>query len=119
MNIMDIVALAKEGYKPSDIKELIALTSSQEGSPKEEKDGIQDKKTEQHEDGKERPEEAPKKSTEDSSRNDSVIDEYKKKVAELEQKVNDLQSKNVHKDYTDKDKKSDNDLINDITRSFM
>ena len=117
MNFTDIVALAKEGYKPSDIKELMALESSQEvPSMKEEKED-QDKKTEQHEDGKERLDEAPKKSTDDSSK-DSAIDEYKKKIEELEKQVKKLQSENVHKDY-DKERPSDEETLNDITRSFM
>lgn len=119
MNLSDIVALAKEGYKPSDIRELIDLASSHEDKPSvEEKTDDQDKKTEQHEDGKERPDEAPKKSTDDSS-NVIAIDEYKKKIEELEEKVKVLQSENVHKNYEDKDKKPDEEILNDITRSFM
>lgn len=118
MNLADIVALAKEGYKPSDIKELIALASSQEGEPKKEEERqVQDEKTEQHEDGKERPDEAPKKSTEASS-TDSAIDEYKRKIEDLENQVKKLQSENVHKDYN-KERPSDEETLNDITRSFM
>lgn len=117
MNLTDIVALAKQGYKPSDIKELLDLVSSKEEKPKEEKD-IQEEKTEQHEDGKEQPDEAPKNSTEDSSDNTNVID-YKKKIAELEEKVKSLQSANVHKDNSDSKQESDEDILNDITRSFM
>ena len=119
MNLSDIIALAKEGYKPSDIKELMSLASSNEEKPSiEETTDIQDKKTEQHEDGKERPDEAPQKSTEDSS-NVIAIDEYKKKIEELEEKVKVLQSENVHKNYEDKDKKPDEEILNDITRAFM
>lgn len=117
MTIADIVALAKQGYKPSDIKELLEMVSSKEEKPTEEKD-IQEEKTEQHEDGKEQPNEAPKNSTEDSSEQASVID-YKKKVAELEEKVKSLQNANVHKDNSDVQTESDEDILNDITRSFM
>lgn len=117
MNLTDIVALAKQGYKPSDIKELLNLVSSKEEDPKEDSN-IQEEKTEQHEDGKEQPDEAPKNSTEDSSEKDSVID-YKKKIAELEEKVKSLQNANVHKDNSDSTQESDEDILNDITRSFM
>lgn len=117
MNLSDIVALAKQGYKPSDIKELLDMVSSKEEQPKEE-NNIQEEKTEQHEDGKEQPNEAPKNSTEDSSENANVID-YKKKIAELEEKVKSLQSANVHKDNSDSTQESDEDILNDITRSFM
>lgn len=118
MNISDIVALAKQGYKPSDIKELISLASSEEGNPKEE-EKIQVEKTEQHEDGKEQPDKAPKNTTEDSSEKVTAIDEYKNKIAELEEKVKSLQNANVHKDNSDTKTKSDEDMLNDITRSFM
>ena len=117
MNLTDIVALAKQGYKPSDIKELLDMVSSKEEQPKEE-NNIQEEKMEQHEDGKEQPEEAPKNSTEDSSEKASVID-YKKKIAELEEKVKSLQSANVHKDNSDSKQESDEDILNNITRSFM
>lgn len=117
MNLSDIVALAKQGYKPSDIKELLSLVSSKEETSKEE-ENIQEEKTEQHEDGKEQPDEAPKNSTEDSSDKDSVID-YKKKIAELEEKVKSLQNANVHMDNSDSKQESDEDILNDITRSFM
>lgn len=118
MNLSDIVALAKQGYKPSDIKELLSLASSEEGNPKEDKKA-QEEKTEQHEDGKEQPNEAPKNSTEDSSEKAGAIDEYKNKIAELEEKVKSLQSANVHKDNSDSKQESDEDILNDITRSFM
>lgn len=119
MNLADIIALAKAGYKPSDVKDLLALTSSKEENPKdEEKD--QDKKTEQHEDGKEQPDKAPKKSTDDSPIDASAIDGYKRKIEELEEKLQKLQSENVHKDNNEEDNgKSDEDIINDITRAFM
>ena len=117
MNISDIVALAKQGYKPSDIKELLELVPSKEEKPTEE-NKVQVEKTEQHEDGKEQPNEAPKNTTEDSSEKDSVID-YKKRIAELEEKVKSLQNANVHQDNSDVQKESDEDILNDITRSFM
>lgn len=117
MNLSDIVALAKQGYKPSDIKELLDMVSSKEEKPTEE-NKVQEEKTEQHEDGKEQPNEAPKNSTEDSSEKANVID-YKKKIAELEEKVKSLQNANVHKDNSDSKQESDEDILNDITRSFM
>lgn len=117
MNLSDIVALAKQGYKPSDIKELLDMVSSKEEKPTEE-NKVQEEKTEQHEDGKEQPNEAPKNSTEDSSENTNVID-YKKKIAELEEKVKSLQNANVHQDNSDSKQESDEDILNDITRSFM
>ena len=118
MNIADIVALAKMGYKPSDVKDLIDLASSKEEPPAQEETKEQPEKTEQHEDGKERPDEVPKKDA-DTSKESEAINEYKQKIEELEKKVKDLQSENVHKNNSNADMKSDEDVLNDITRSFM
>lgn len=117
-NLSDIVALAKQGYSVSDVKELISLTSSTEADPKEEVTDDQDKKTQQHEAGKEQPEEAVQKSTDDSSKV-TAIDEYKKKIEELEGKLSKLQEQNVHKDNSEHKEKSDDEIMNDITRAFM
>ena len=35
MNLSDIIALAKQGYKPADIRELIALGNEQEQKQKQ------------------------------------------------------------------------------------
>ena len=119
MNISDIVALAKAGYKPSDVKDLINLASSKE-EPRQDEEKDQDKKSEQHDDGKEQPKEAPKKSTDDSPKEANAIDEYKKEIEDLKSQLQKLQSDNVHKDNKDKDnEKSDEDILTDITRSFM
>ena len=116
LNIMDIVALAKQGYKPSDVKELIELASSKEDEPETE-ENIQTEKTEEHEAGKEQPEEAPKKVTEDSE--EAGVIDYKKKVEELEAKISKLQADNVHKDTSDRVDKSDEDIVNEVTKMFM
>ena len=116
-NLSDIVALAKQGYTVSDVKELISLASSTETEPKEEEND-QDEKTQQHEAGKEQPEEAVQKSTDDSSKV-TAIDEYKKKIEDLENKLSRLQEENVHKDNSQHKEKSDDEIMNDITRAFM
>ena len=36
MNLTDIIALAKQGYKPSDIRELIAISNETEKTPEAE-----------------------------------------------------------------------------------
>lgn len=119
-NIKDIVELAKAGYKPSEVKELISLANQSEDKP-EEKEGEQKgkpEKTEQHEAGKEQPDEAQKNGT-SAPEEDSSILSYKKQIEELEEQVKKLQSSNVHKDQSDKNEKSDEERLNEITASFM
>ena len=118
-NLKDIVELAKAGYKVSEVKELIALASSEETKPA--KDGEQkgkDEKTQEQEAGREQPEEAVKKST-STPEEDSSILSYKEKIQELEEKLQKLQSDNVHKDQSDKQTKSDEELLNELTASYM
>ena len=120
MNIKDIVELAKAGYKPSDVKELIALTN-QSDKPAEEKGDQkgQAEKTQQHDAGKEQPEEAVKNATVTPEKEDSSILSYKEKIQELEEKLQKLQSENVHKDQSEVQTKSDEELLNELTASYM
>lgn len=119
INFKDIVTLAAAGYKVSEVKELIALANQSENeSAKEGEKEDQSEKMEQHDTGKEQPGEAPKKET-DTPEEDSVILSYKQKVEELENKVKDLQEKNVHTDLSDKKEKDDQQLLNEIAASYM
>lgn len=117
--IMDIVALAKAGYSVSDVKELISLSSSEEREPEKQEENEPDEKTDEPEDAKDTGTEDPQKSTEEPAKV-TAIDEYKKQVEELKKQVKDLQDKNVHQDNSGNDnQRSDEDILNDITRSFM
>lgn len=119
LGIMDIVALAKAGYSVSDVKELFSLASSEEKEPEKQEENEPDEKTDEPEDAKDTGTEDPQKSTEDPAKV-TAIDEYKKQVEELKKQVKDLQDKNVHQDNSGNDnQKSDEDILNDITRSFM
>ena len=119
LNLKDIVELAKAGYKVSEVKELIALSSSEETdpAPKGDEKG-KDEKTKEQEAGKEQPEEASKKSTSKPEEDSSILS-YKQKIEELEEKIKTLQSDNIHKDQSDKQTKSDEELLNELTASYM
>ena len=117
INLKDIVELAKAGYKPSEVKELLTLATQSEVPASEGKED-QDEKTDLHDSGKEQPEEAPKKSTDDPKEEGSILS-YKEKIEELEEKLRKAQSENVHKDTSDKEDKSDEEKLNEITALFM
>lgn len=116
MKLTDIIALAKAGYSVSDVKELMNLSSSEDTPDVEENKQPEVKK--EQEEGKEQPNEASEKGTVNSTDN-SAIDIYEAKIKELENKVTQLQSENVHKDVSDPNAKSDEELAEDFTRSFM
>ena len=120
LNLTDIVALAKAGYKPSDVKELIELASTHKEEPEKEvetKDQAEVQKNGSS--GSDQPSDETVKATGTASE-DSAILSYKEKIEELEGKLSKLQKENVHKNSEQNlNKKSDEELLDDITRSYM
>ena len=113
LNLNDIIALAKQGYKPSDVKELIELSQTVEAS---QADQEQPTETPEEAEAIEAPKEEEKK---DGAQAAEIVD-YKAKVEELEKKLSDLQKANT-KQNADKseNKKSDAELFADVVKSFM
>ena len=116
MDIKDIITLAKAGYKPSEVKELITLATQSEAPQEGETD--QAEKTEQHDGGEEQPQEALKNAT-DAPDQSSEILSYKQKIEDLENRIRELQNDKVHQDVSDKNEKSDEELMADLVRDFM
>lgn len=120
-NFSDLVALAKQGYTPADIKQLIELSRTAEKEDLEASEG--DTITDNHADI-EKPsdtvtKEEPKEVKEEPDQEDSKIVDYKKKVEELEKKIADLQKANTEKNIADADEKSDLDVFTEAMKSFM
>lgn len=116
----DIVTLSKEsGISLSEAMNLYKMynkASSEDNKP--ESKAQQSEKTEEQDTGKEQPEGAPK--NELPPKVDGNVIDYKKKVEELEGKLEKLQAENVNKDVSGiKNQKTDEEIMNDLTRSFM
>lgn len=120
LGIMDIVALAKAGYKASEVKELMQIE-------------VPEQKTEEVPAGSENPqpatEEKPKEqkvqepvpeqaSTSTSVPSESVID-YKKKFEEAESKLQKLQEQNTRKNMQPEQIKDPLSGIDDFLKSIM
>ena len=102
MKLEDIIALAKQGYKPADIKELVALADTE---PKEQP----------KEEPKEQPKEEPKHSAE--------VEELKKLILNQTEQLNASQKalEELQKGNTREDLLNSNDkqkTLNDIVRDF-
>ena len=117
MTLMDIVALAKQGFTPADVKELIAMGNS---SPDQKSDQGSVDDSEQKTDTK--GDQNDSESTEDPA---DAID-YKSKYEELNSELDKLkadlqkaQSNNVRTDMSDHEEDSYEDRIKDLARSFM
>lgn len=112
LNISDIVALAKAGYKVSDVKELISM--SQQPEPKSEPDP--EPKSEPEPEPKAEPEPEPKAEPEPEPEPNAEPDS---EVAKLKKQIADMQAANLRKSMIGKETPTDQDVINDLVRSFM
>lgn len=111
MKLEDIIALAKQGYKPSDIKELISLAAE---NPDESKGTDSSDEPEQGEPEDEKPE-----GTAGTDADPDDID-YKKLYEDSQNRIKELQAKNANKDLSGAaSEKSEQEILNDIVRDFM
>lgn len=109
MKLEDIIALAKQGYKPSDIKELIEL--SKEDTEEVEIQG------ETPGDPAESEQTTPKdsKPTETTEKVDSI--DYKKLYEEEHSKLLNAQKNNIHQNMAGSDK-TDEEVLYDIFKNL-
>lgn len=106
----DIVALAKQGYKPADIKELMALDTPEEPEAPETKTPAENPAPTETPKDTETPAKATGQPAEDTTK-DAEIEALKAKVAEL-QKTNQTANQSGNTPDPQKD-------LDDIVRSFM
>ena len=112
MKFNDILALAKQGYTPQDIKDLIALSEDQaKGKEADQKDP--DDETEAPDQRDAEPEGEPEKKEEAED-----LDYKSLYEAEVE-KTSKLQKMVLSADLSDKNKDSDIDIFADAMKSFM
>lgn len=119
MTFSDIMALAKNGYKPGDIKELMALQPDTEQS---EQSGADESNQEQSEQSGAN--ESNQEQSEQSNANE--MEALKNQIAELTKKLNDTQSQlkqaqkaNTQTNVKKESGQSDTERLNDWARSFM
>ena len=118
LNLTDIVALAKQGYKPNDIKELIELTKE---APAEAETEVQP--TTEEAPAENKPTEENQKDGEASNGQldyKEEVEKLKAQLQETENKLSKLQKENTRRNAdTDEDKKSDAEAFADVMKSFM
>ena len=113
LTIKDIVELAKAGYKPAEVKELLELSKSEDNKevPEDNKEAPEDKKEEPKE-----KKEVPEDKKEDE---DKDID-YKSLYESTKKELDKAQKENRKKDISsDEDNKTDEDILKDLFKEFM
>lgn len=120
LKLADLIELAKQGYTPDKVKELIELSNSEEAD------------TSNNSDDQPTPEEnevpdttAPEEKQKDAETSPEAVD-YTKKIEELEKKLKDseaklseLQKKNTRQNADKGDKPTDADVFANAMKSFM
>lgn len=112
MKLTDIVELAKQGYKPSDIRELIEISEATEAREAEQKTPVEDQANGEA-DATE-----PGATGEDQKADDTSVD-YKALYEAEKDKTNKLQKALTSADMSGDDQTDDFDTVLDAVKSFM
>lgn len=117
MKFTDILDLAKQGYTPKDIKELIALTVS-DGS--EDKPPEEDHQEEDQIDGSsDQKDGATPEEQEQDLDYKKLYEESKQELEKVKSDLKKAQKDNTKENMDDPNKKSTDEVLQDIVRSFM
>lgn len=116
----DIIALAKQGYKPADIKELLAL-STEDAAPAE-----KPAETPAEESGQPEPEKAPEAAAPKTVKEDNNNEDLQKQISDLKKQLEKTQedleiAQKANRSGSEKasDQKTAEDALADLVRSYM
>lgn len=110
MKFSDILALAKNGYSPKDIKDLLAFSDPDEPEKQEPEQEKQEPEP--------KPEPEPEQKQEQKQEQEQP-DDKDAKIIDLEKKIAELQKLNTTKDLSDKKPQSDDDIFKELMKEFM
>lgn len=114
MNLSDIIALAKQGYTPGDIRELLKIAQEEKtpepsGDVSPEQEPAPPTETE--------PKSTP---TEEAEKAETETDDKDEKIKELEAKLKQAQDANTRQKRPEETPpKSDAEILEDMARRFM
>ena len=122
MNLSDIIALAKQGYKPADIRELITLGNEQEKQkqpdpqpdpePIPQPEPAAEPAPEPGTGAAERPPEAAVAAADNNTSPDPQIEDLKRQIAEL-------QAANARRGQPDGGQKSNEEILAEMAKGFV
>lgn len=108
----EIIELAKNGYTPKDVEELISLASDEDVLQSE--DGADEKTPESN------PTSADEEASDDKSTDpkDAEIEELKKKLEEDEKRIKEIQNKNASQNLGNTQPKTNRELVQEALRNL-
>mgnify|MGYP002866425605 CR=1 FL=1 len=112
MNLADIIALAKQGYKPSDIKELVALEAeaSNAGQPEVSPQPGEETSNDEQIEANPQPEELHYK---------ELYEKQQKEIEQIREELKTAQAANVNRNIADENEKNVEELLADAFREYM
>lgn len=114
MKFTDILALAKQGYTPADIRELMSLPTEES---QQDHDAVASPVEEQTQPKEVVPKDAPAEAVQST---EDTHDENVEKIKALEAEIKRLQLQNTRIERPAKEReKSPQEIIDDLARSFM
>lgn len=119
MNLSDIIALAKQGYKPSDIRELIALGNEQEQKKQSDPQPDPEPKTPPEQSA----EAAPEQESETAERRPEAAEETSEtntpdpQIEDLKRQIAELQAANARRGQPEQ--KSNEEILQEMAKSFI
>ena len=122
ISFRDIIDLAKAGYKPSDVKELIQMaeTSSSSSSDNTAQADAAPETKSGAEQSEEKEENKEVSSSTESADEDKKIADLEAKIVDLTEKLSKAQSDNVRSDMADaSDEKDAATILSELATSFM
>lgn len=113
MNLKDIIDLAKQGYKPSDIRELFALSQEQEQEQEQERDQEQEHEQEQEQ------EQEQEKNQEHKKEKEQEQEQEQEKETEKDRIINELRKKLKNENLSDGEKfQTSTDILNSLLKNM-
>ncbi len=118
MTFGDIMALAKNGYKPADIKELLAIQTDPE-QPEQIEQTEQPEQPEQPEQTEQPEQQEQPEPSEKEQALTKKIEELQKQLSDTQSKLKTAQRANTQANVKTEGGQSDTERLNDWARSFM
>ena len=112
MNLKDLLTLVRAGYKPADVKELLGMVQEDDAKPEEQPE-IQQKDAAQPDVVKDKNVSNPEVKPDDH------IAEMQRQIDDLKKQLQEAQKTNQNQDLSGGNKPDNQQIINDMVRSFM
>jgi len=112
MKISDLVALAKMGYSPAEVKDLLSMEPTTQDTPEE-------KTEEQKTEPKASPEDEPAPEIVETINYKELYTDAEKEIESLRDQLKTAQAQNTALNVAPLETDSDSDILNDLARAFM